>query len=175
MYVNLLLPSLLHRCHCHELHHYLHVHQLQHLPCEHYCGSFSRDDAEVGWHLSFMLTLFSSCLFRHLLVWMSMEGVRDGFLCASLLHSILLIVIFHSILLHLHIVVLFSHGLYAHMSGCPIRGRFQSLFVWGASYNFLHVHKTTSADLDWCFCVSSFSSSSSVPNWLDRYESMFSQ
>ena len=30
-------------------------------------------------------------------------GVRDSFFCASLLHSILLIVIFHFILLHLHI------------------------------------------------------------------------
>ena len=39
--------------------------QLQHVLWEHYCGSFSRDGAEVGWHLSFMLTLFSSCcLFR---------------------------------------------------------------------------------------------------------------
>ena len=79
--------------------HYLHDHQLQHVPCEHYCGLFSRDGAEVWWHLSFMLTLFSSCcLFRccltwwawwHSLVWMSVEGARDGFVCASLLHNIL--------------------------------------------------------------------------------------
>ena len=56
VYVNLFFQSLLHRHHCHELHHYLHDHQLQHVLCEHYCGSFSRDGAEVGWHLSFMLT-----------------------------------------------------------------------------------------------------------------------
>ena len=58
------------------------------------------------------------------------EGGRDSFFCASLLHSILLIVIFHFILLHLHIYhifVLFSHEIYAHMSGHPIRGRLQSM------------------------------------------------
>ena len=100
-----------HYLHDHHLHHwhphpspfssssslYLHHHQLQHVPCEHYCGSFSRDGAEVGWHLSFILTLFSSCcLFRccltwqawwHSLVWMLVEGVRDSFFIASYLLS----------------------------------------------------------------------------------------
>ena len=185
MYVNPLLLSLLHTSHCLKLHHYLPDHQLQHVPCEHYCGSFSRDGAEAGWHLSFMLTLFSFVLsFQVLfdmagmmvLISVNVSGwVRDGLLCASLLYSILLIVIFHSILPRLHIVVLFSHGLYAHVSGCLIRGRFQPMLVSGASYTFLHVHKTTSTNLHRCFCVSSSSSSFSVPSWLDSYKSVFSQ
>ena len=67
-----------------------------------------------------------------LIMWMWVKGVRDSFLCASLLHSILLIVIFHFVLLHLHISWFFYLyylviEIYAHTSGHPIRGRFQSM------------------------------------------------
>ena len=75
-------------------------------------------------------------------------GVRDGFLCTSLLHSILLIVIFHFIPLHLHIVLYYLVMDCMHMQVVTQLegGANPCLCVCGTSYAFLHVHKTASTN-----------------------------